>query len=237
MPVENIECYLKLNERQRVKSEESQDHLAQHEAMLQWVKTPIAFNDLFKSRSLQPDGPKKEINKVLLIGEAGTGKTSLIKKIAHAWSVGEWGQEFHVVYLLPVRALRVDKYDNKGNYRTESTLPTAITNECFTGTRTEQEFTALKNQVVVSLEQATTLVILDGLDEQFGVSQNLLQEAKAGKHKLLLTSRPYGIETERSIVDIEVDNLGFNTEQRDNFINYVLADPPLSTRLISFIQA
>ncbi|MEO1218951.1 MAG: sister chromatid cohesion protein PDS5 [Bacteroidota bacterium] len=231
------ECYLKLNEQQRVKSEEMQDQLMQHEAMLRWVKKPIALNDLFKSRSLQPDGPKKEIHKVLLTGEAGTGKTSLTKKIAYAWSIGEWGQEFHVVYLLPIRALLADKYDNKGNYRTESTVATAITNECFAGTRTEKEFLALRDRVATSLGQATTLVILDGLDEQFGVSKNILQAAKAGKHKLLLTSRPYSIETERSVVDIEVDNIGFNTEQRDNFINYLLADPPLATRLISFIQA
>jgi flagellar biosynthesis GTPase FlhF len=40
-------------------------------------KRPIALQDLFTKRRLKPDGPIEEISKVLLIGEAGTGKTTL----------------------------------------------------------------------------------------------------------------------------------------------------------------
>ncbi|MEO1219631.1 MAG: NACHT domain-containing protein, partial [Bacteroidota bacterium] len=236
MSVEIIECHLKLNEQKEVEKKESQDQFAQREERLQWVKTPIEFKDLFKKRSLKPKEPEKEINKVLLIGEAGTGKTSLTKKIAHDWSVGNWGQEFTAVYVLPVRALKADKYDNNGHPCRDANLPTAIANECFTGNKAIDGFKKLRRCIEASLNDPGTLVILDGLDEQHGTSEAILREAKSGNYKLLLTSRPYGIEAERSLVDMEVDHMGLDAAQRDNFIGHALSDPTLTTSLISFIQ-
>ncbi|MEO1300707.1 MAG: hypothetical protein AAFU83_00380, partial [Bacteroidota bacterium] len=86
MSVEIIECHLKLNEQKKIEDKEGQDQFAQREERLQWVKTPIEFKDLFKKRSLKPKEPEKDINKVLLVGEAGTGKTSLTRKLAHDWT-------------------------------------------------------------------------------------------------------------------------------------------------------
>ncbi|MEO1300709.1 MAG: sister chromatid cohesion protein PDS5 [Bacteroidota bacterium] len=233
MSVEIIECHLKLNEQKKIEKQEGQDQFAQREERLQWVKTPIEIIDLFKKRSLKPKEPEKEINKVLLVGEAGTGKTSLTKKLAYDWSKHQWGQEFTAVYILPVRALREDKYDNKGNCRTESTLATAIANECFTSVQDEAGFKKLRRCIEASLNNPSTLVILDGLDEQHGTSEAILRQAKTGNHKLLLTSRPYGIETERSLVDIEVDHMGLDESQRDNFVKYELTT---SVHLLQFIR-
>ena len=145
------------------------------------------------------------------------------------------------MYVLPVRALRTDRY-NGSSYLRHETLATAIAKECFTGMRAEKEFTALRNGITASLKQPTTLVILDGLDEQHNTSQSILREAKAGNHKLLVTSRSYGIpETERAQWgDIEVDNVGLDEKQRDKFIDYAFAEestPDLAARLISFIKA
>ncbi|MCG8340990.1 MAG: ankyrin repeat domain-containing protein, partial [Cytophagales bacterium] len=215
--VDSLQCELKLIEQVKVKVKEDregkedlegpQDHLSTHHERLEWVKNPIAFEDLFKSRSTKPDEPAREIQKVLLVGEAGTGKTTLSRKLAYSWAKGEWDQTFEAVYVLPVRELQKERYDDKGLFRRE-TLATAIANHCFPPMEEDEEYKRLRRQISEELERPTTLLVLDGLDERYGASEKLLEQAKAGSHKLLLLSRPYGIEQERSLADIEIEHAG-----------------------------
>ena len=58
------------------------------------------------------------------------------------------------------------------------------------------------------MKDATTLVVLDGLDESAGCSVKILDEAKRGSHLLLVTSRPYGVESERKTADLQVFHKG-----------------------------
>ena len=76
-----------------------EDQVAAHDVRLTWVTTPIGLEDLFKPRSTHPHKPIKKIQRVLVTGAPGTGKTTLSKKLAYQWSVGAWGQEFHTVYV------------------------------------------------------------------------------------------------------------------------------------------
>ena len=66
-------------------------------------------------------------------------------------------------------------------------------------------------------------MILDGLDERFGCSRHILQDAKGGQHLLLLTSRPYGVQSERRVVDLVVEHKGLNPEQVRSFANHLLS--------------
>ena len=68
----------------------------------------------------------------------------------------------------------------------------------------------LRKLVEQTLTRPTTLVVLDGLDECTGCSARILYEAKGGRHRLLLTSRPYGVSTERSTADLEVIHKGMS---------------------------
>ncbi|MEO1301241.1 MAG: HEAT repeat domain-containing protein, partial [Bacteroidota bacterium] len=236
MPVEAIECHLKLNE--QVKTQGSQDdQLAAREERLQWVKTPIELKDLFKKRSVKPSESVKEITRILLVGEAGTGKTSVTKKLANAWATGAWGLEFKAIYILPKKALRTDFYNGQDYFR-HATLATVIANQCFTGMHQANDFEALCRHIEFSLSQPTTLLILDGLDEQYGVSQEILKEARSGNHKLLITSRPYGVETERILVDIEIEHVGFDISQRDRFVHRALDESHrhMADKLLGFIK-
>ncbi|MCG8341039.1 MAG: NACHT domain-containing protein, partial [Cytophagales bacterium] len=106
--VDSLQCQLMLIEQVKVKEdrEGQQDHLSTHHERLEWIKNPIALEDLFKSRSTKPDEPEREIHKVLLVGEPGTGKTTLSRKLAYSWTQGKWGEAFEAVYVLPVRALQ-----------------------------------------------------------------------------------------------------------------------------------
>ena len=216
-------------------TQERKDQFGDHKARLAWVKTPIGLQDLFKPRSTHPHKPVKEIQRILLTGAPGTGKTTLSKKMAYQWSVGTWGQEFYAVYVLPVRDLQQDRYNND-NDRKQETLETAIVNNCFTPPSNEDEYKRLREHIEEELKKPTTLVILDGLDEQAGTSKEILRQAQAGAHKLLMLSRPYGVETERQAADIEVEHRGFNDDQLRSYVQGAFRNATLAQSLLTYIE-
>ncbi|MEO1301239.1 MAG: NACHT domain-containing protein, partial [Bacteroidota bacterium] len=190
---------------------------------------------LFIPRSLEPGEPVEEINKVLLTGEVAIGKTVLTRKLAYTWAIGEWGQEFEAVYLLPVRNLV--KYD--GPIPGAVLMAKAIVGEYLSAAESGAEghqkwCEAVYNQ----LQNPNTLVILDGLDERTLASNKIVQAAEEVNYKLLLTARPQDIAPERALVDIQVEHMGLDEKQRDNFINSTLGVSATNTAqgLSYFIQ-
>ena len=73
-----------------------------------------------------------------------------------------------------------------------------------------------------TLVDESTLVVLDGLDESASCSSYILQEAIHGKHKLLLTSRPYGVRSEDRQVDLVVEHKGLSLQQMRSFSSKLL---------------
>ncbi|MEO1301042.1 MAG: ankyrin repeat domain-containing protein, partial [Bacteroidota bacterium] len=208
VPIDKMDCHLEL--------ELAPGETVEAKGQAQRIRRSVSYQDLYA----------KEVDRVLLVGEAGTGKTSLTKKIAHDWAVGRWGHKFHVVYVLPIKTL------------TENTLATAIATQYFRA-REEKEFKDFRERIHASLGKPTTLVILDGLDEQAGaVSEKVLEESVRQRHALLLTSRPYGVKAhERTLV--KVNHMGLSKEQRDNFVEYALGGdgPNTAEKLLKFITA
>ncbi len=202
-----------------------QNELTIHHERDKWTKVPITPDELFKSRVLSPREPSRVPDKVLIIGAPGTGKTTLSKQLAYRWAQREWGEEFKAVYVLPVRDLKKDDYDNS-SYRKEATLPTAIVNTCFTPPSEESDYKFLRKQISTSLTAPTTLVILDGLDERTGASEGLIGEATSGPHKLLMLSRSYGMEIERKLAAIEVEHSGLSDDQVRDYVLNVSGIPP-----------
>ena len=97
----------------------------------------------------------------------------------------------------------------------------------------------ISNSVSISKKNSrkpTTLVILDGLDERAGACKEILIQAQAGTHKLLMLSRPYGIETERQTVDIEIEHVGFNRAQLKAYVESEVPNRYRSAELLGYID-
>ena len=165
---------------------------------------------------------------------ASLGKTTLARHLAFQWATEQWGQNLEFVFFLRVRDLRASKY-NDLNERREETLATAIANCCFPR-RDKDSYLTLRNQIDEALEQSTTLVILDGLDEGAGTSEAIISEAKHGNCKLLMLSRPYGIQEERSLSQIEVVLVGLSDVQLVALIETELS-PDQAAELLEFLRA
>src|SRR5262249_906469 len=61
-------------------------------------KRPISLGELFEG---------KAVKRLLLLGRAGVGKSTLCQFIAHSWASGKlWNSQFEAVIWVPLRAIR-----------------------------------------------------------------------------------------------------------------------------------
>ena len=205
------------------------------EAKSQPFKEHLRVEALFADRSLQPGGPLHTIQKVLITGNTGVGRTTFGKHLAYRWAVGSWGQEFEAVYVLPASNLHQSEYDVSSYYK-ESTLATAIVNNCFTNVGDEESYQNLCQQVCKTLSSPSTLVVIDGSDGQVGVCKPLIEQAEAqSNHKLLMLLGSYGIEEERKMADIEVEHTGLNNSQLRSYVQTYLPSDQ-SASLLSLLS-
>ncbi|MEL6539384.1 MAG: NACHT domain-containing protein, partial [Bacteroidota bacterium] len=223
------------------------DHLLETYESIYGVKTDVKLEQLFENRKVQEGNKEveKKVRKAFLIGRAGIGKTTICRKIAHLWATGQWyPKKFEAVYVLPVRALKKTSYNSQGIRRQEN-LETAIANECLPGMG-EADYKFLTQYIEEQLKNRSSkvLIILDGLDEKSGASEEILRQVKdrAPKAYKLWVSRPYGITDQDHTAikpDAEIENIGFSNEQVGQYTEtyFKEKDARQGERLLKFLKA
>ena len=109
--------------------------------------TPLAYYDLFKPES----GKVEPVNKVLVEGGAGIGKTTLSVSLSEDWACDKLFQQFELLLLLPLRHEKV---------ATASSLPELL--KLF---HSDEEICKSIDSYLRRKEGENVLVIADGWDE------------------------------------------------------------------------
>ena len=175
-------------------------------------KQNIVLEELFSSKGLS-------IRKVLLLGRAGIGKSTLCQKIAHDWASGLlWKGQYKAIYWLRLRecnaAIQPGGFlaDEKN---LENWLSKAISNLVL-----NQEFLSKSLKEYIHSHKQEILIMLDGCDEAspelIRVINLLLADPTL---TILLTSRPGIMEALYSRIDRLIENNGFSDEQLAGYAN------------------
>ena len=188
------------------------DPTSEHYTRVKRATEPIALEDLFRLNPLQPDS-SSEINRVLLYGDHGSGKTCIGKAIAYRWAKGEIMQDFNFIFMVSVRELdNLRQVGQKWN-----TLEEGIANLCYSS-RYDSEMNTLLTLLEDAMRRTTTLLILDGVNEGEDSERSMVLDARRCQCKILFLSRSYNIYSVRSDIDVEMECLGLDEEEADNYI-------------------
>ncbi|TWW59918.1 Neoverrucotoxin subunit beta [Takifugu flavidus] len=222
------------------------------------TEQPISPSDLFTP----PAGKYKPIRTVLTSGNAGVGKTFLIRKFVLDWAEQRANQDVHLILPFTFRQLNL----LRGTRRSLAEL----THKCIQESRAIQIealnsiFTGLQSSGDANFDNCKfkLLFILDGLDEsrlEMDTRTNEFQEADIDvkapcsvevlltnlinrsllpSARLWITTRPAAAnQIHPDFVDMRTEVRGFNNEQKEEYFRRKFKDEEQACRIISHIKA
>ena len=138
---------------------------------------------------------KRPIHKLLIVGGAGTGKSTLTQYIAYKWSQGElWNDKFDYVYKVSFKTLLTRGWDYSHGHGRQDENDDLLKQLVYYHLRaTAGEFCKLED---MPWKTAGTLLLLDGFDEvaheMNGIYKTLF-ESMFNHENILVTSRPNAV--------------------------------------------
>lgn len=214
-----------------------EDLLRQEESALDYyeswhnVTTTIQVSEM-----LEPRGSSKFIQRILVVGPAGIGKTTLLHYIAHQWSLGNlWNERFQAVFWLPLRCLLKEDYRHARDLSVETLLHA----ECLEAS-TQKVISVKQLQAFLEQNKGRVALLLDGYDECALEVEEAKSPVGAVFQELLemgtvfMTSRPYRLN--QALVkkfDRHLENRGFSDAQIQKYISDYFHDKPSQAQQLS----
>ncbi|CAF3531708.1 unnamed protein product, partial [Rotaria sp. Silwood2] len=158
------------------------------------IETPLPFNEKYVPSRFKHNNTIIKLKDilikphVLMLGDAGCGKTTACQYITYAWAAGKlWEDEFDWLFYIKLQNLNSEFYPSQSN---NYSVIDIIERECFQ----TYKLSPLEKQELKHLFENSSKIlwILDGYDEQVVPSYLLpIKQELLDKRCLLLTSRPY----------------------------------------------
>ena len=171
--------------------------------------------------------------KILILGRAGIGKSTLCQKIAYDWGRGKlWNQLFDFVYFLRLRDID------------EAFLKSCVSqsgNEFLSGVIAKY---SLKEEMGKSVwsqmadNKNSSLLILDGYDEANELLKKRLRPImQSSKFSILLTSRPEAAFSLHKLFKVQVENMGFTEKHVKKYIYRYFTNKSEALSFYNFLKS
>ena len=232
-------------------------HLSSFEEIYQ-PKEALPLAELFVPKASEGSQP---IHRVLMLGRAGIGKSTLCHYLANRWATGNgveaeeaWLQDYEVVLWVRLRELIKFRDDCKEPAQCDVTH--FFVHQCLTNTHVFEERSIRAMEQLLADRSKKKLLLLDGFDEVAHLYrdssdinlQRLLHTlvpettpsvSKDNNYHVLLTSRPYAVSGLRA--EREVENIGLSDENIDAYVKQYFskldhAHDQAATRLIEQLR-
>ena len=187
------------------------------------VKTQIEYENILTFSP--PPGTTRK--RVLIEGVPGSGKSTLVQRMCHDWSVSRFAQGYEVVIQVNLRSLPKDQKLSLEDLICTSVADKAVIQEMV--------------DFIASNQGAHVLFVFDGYDEmseerrQKSIISEILDGRLAPLSSFVVTTRPISTESLYHCVDRRVEICGFGDEEVEEYITkyFASSNPSAGEKLLS----
>ena len=189
-------------------------------------KVPLDYKDILSFSP--PAGISRQ--RVLIEGVPGSGKSTLVQRMCHDWSVGRFAQDYNLVVQVTLRSLPKDQ-------------KLSLEDLIFTSVEDEDAVKEIA-QFINSQKGRGVLFVFDGFDElsnemqEKSIVRSILDARLAPQSSFVVTTRPISAESLYHCVDRRVEISGFGEEEVKEYISkyFASSNPSAGRQLLSTLS-
>ena len=189
-------------------------------------KVPLDYEDILSFSP--PAGISRQ--RVLIEGVPGSGKSTLVQRMCHDWSVGRFPQYYNVVVQVTLRSLPKDQ-------------KLSLEDLIFTSVGDENKVKEVTD-FVTTCEGQGVLFMFDGFDElseemrENSLVRNIIEGRCIPQSSFVVTTRPISAESLYHCVDRRVEISGFGEGEVEEYITeyFASSNPSAGRQLLSTLS-